>query len=66
MRNLKKEATRFVPTALHVTRPDTNKPKSLVPNAVSRTKPKAAPAKKPGQSADQVCDDFLREIQDLF
>lgn len=70
MRNFKKETTRFVPTALHVGRPDTNKPKPFIPSAV-KTQPvmkTRAPttAKKPGKSADDACDDFLREIQDLL
>jgi hypothetical protein len=68
MRNIKKETTRFVPTALHVTRPDSSKPKPMVPNAVSRpvVKPKAAPANKGGKSADQACDEFLKELDGLF
>lgn len=67
MRNLKKEATRFVPTALHVNKPGTAKPKPLVPNVVSRTtaKPAPKPTTSTGKSADKV-DDFLKEISDLF
>lgn len=66
MRNLKKEVTRFVPTSLHVRRPDTTKPKPLVPSTFTFAKPRAPAANRVGKSADQACDEFLKEINDLL
>ncbi|KAI6223656.1 hypothetical protein M3Y99_01440000 [Aphelenchoides fujianensis] len=68
MRNLTKEATRFMPTALQVTRPSTSKPKAPLPTStIAPNRPAAkSEAPKGGMSADDKCDEFLREIQDLF
>ncbi|KAI6223704.1 hypothetical protein M3Y99_01438300 [Aphelenchoides fujianensis] len=70
MRNLTKEATRFMPTALQVTRPSTSKPKAPLPASTlaAAGRPPAAKSEAPkgGMSADDKCDEFLREIQDLF
>ncbi|KAI6237252.1 hypothetical protein M3Y95_00245600 [Aphelenchoides besseyi] len=66
MRNLKKEATRFMPTALQVTRPSTTKPKAFIPNSLVPNRLTTKSTAKPSKSADEACDEFLREIQDLF
>ncbi|KAI6223073.1 hypothetical protein M3Y99_01464400 [Aphelenchoides fujianensis] len=68
MRNLTKEATRFMPTALQVTRPSTSKPKAPLPSSTIPANRPAVKSEAPkgGMSADDKCDEFLREIQDLF
>uniref|UniRef100_A0A1I7RSQ0 EKA-like protein n=1 Tax=Bursaphelenchus xylophilus TaxID=6326 RepID=A0A1I7RSQ0_BURXY len=68
MRNFKKETTKFVPAALQVRRPATqpkSKPISRTPIGQSGGQIIAAPAVG-GKSADQTCDEFLREISDLL
>lgn len=75
LRNMKKEATRFVPTALRVQRagPATaTSHRPIGPNLSGIHKPsrpappKAKPAAQPMKSTDEACEDFLREIADLL
>ena len=79
MRNLKKETTRFTPTSLQVSRPSpaigaAAKHGPVLPGAfpapslpsrfTTTNKPKKA--KAPAKSADEACEEFLREISDLL
>lgn len=71
LRNFKKEATRFVPTAVHVNKLETSKTRAFVPSAVSRMpqKPKVPAVKStiaPNKTADEKVDAFMRELEDFF
>lgn len=70
MRNLKREATRFVPSTLRVPRPQ---PSSIGPKIPSIAAPgtQIIPKKKKlnrqtGKSVDEACDEFLKEIGGLL
>lgn len=70
MRNLKREATRFVPSTLRVPRPQ---PTSIGPKIPSIAAPgtQIIPKKKKlnrqtGKSVDEACDEFLKEIGGLL
>lgn len=73
MRNIKQETTRFIPTALKVTRPTppvvVNKKLVVAENETFIHKqPKSKPQnnQKFLKTTDETCDEFLREIQDLL
>jgi hypothetical protein len=74
MRNLKREATRFVPSALQVNRPQ---PASIGPKILPGGGPKTIVHKKANPrpqkavksrtvDVDKVCDDFLKELEGLI
>lgn len=70
MRNIKKETTRFVPTTLRVSRPAppvvNRKAIRIENNIFLHTRPKQQNSQQFVKSADETCNEFLREIQDLL
>lgn len=67
MRNFKKETTKFVPASLQVRRPNNQpKPKAILRHPIGQVPTQVKPANVPGKSADETCDEFLREISDLL
>jgi hypothetical protein len=80
MRNITRESTRFVPTAVKIQRPivpsvigpkiptsSVAGPTKLVPrNAVKPKTKSTVPENQPGKSVDEACDDFLKELQGLL
>jgi hypothetical protein len=72
MRNMKKEVTRFVPTTLRVQRvppqPVVAKPKqtSAIPNRNVVGSISSSGMSSQVKSADEACEEFLKEIEGLL
>lgn len=77
MRNIRREATRFVPTAVKIQRPLVHPPPAASANAASigprvpiasahRTTSTISVKQQRTKTADEACDDFLRELQGIL
>ena len=71
MRNLKREATRFIPSSLRVQRPIATAAGQFpkIPATGTQTidnKNKRPKAKGPSKSVDEACDEFLKELEGML
>ena len=82
MRNIKREATRFVPTAVKIGKPvvptvigpkiptsSVAGPTKLLPRSQTKSKPKPTGQSAAGggmKSVDEACDEFLKELDGLL